>query len=63
MRALASAFFADLDTTTQVLLSFQYRTALYYNSLGIHLGLLAGYTSLGLEQFDQIHRVLSLSPF
>jgi hypothetical protein len=63
MKASASAVFADLDTTTQVLSSFQYRTVPCYNSLGIHLGLLAEYTSLGLEQFDQTHQVLSLSPF
>jgi len=60
MIALASVFFADLDTTIQLLASFQYHMAPYYNSLDTHLGLLVEYISLAFEQSDQTHQVLSL---
>ena len=60
MIALASVFFGNLDTTTQVLTSFQYCTALHEYNLDIHLGLLAEHTSLAFEQSGQICQVLAL---
>jgi hypothetical protein len=63
LTAVASIFFADLDTTIQVLSFCQYHTASYYNSLEIHLNLLILYIFLDLEQFDQRLQVSSLFSF
>jgi hypothetical protein len=60
MRALASAFYANLETTTEGLLFFQDRTAPNECNPNIHLRWKAGCASSSLERFGQTHRVPSL---